>query len=464
MFIKNNDMVDFEALEERLSFETAKLARQPVQTTLRTAVSEDSYPASRSSPTAPLEIAMKPEKKRRRLLQKVAAWFKSFLKLYRVADQAALGAQAALSVSDLELRLRALDARIDDRFVTGERAWDDRFAAGERAWDDRIAAGERALDERLATLAQHIDDHSAALEQRFAAVGERFTALEQRLSDCEQRFEDSEEDRGEHARRLQETWDKLGDLRREIMFQQRRLTLMALSARGTEPPETAARVANERLDSFYVAFQEVFRGAREDIKNRLARYVEIVRDAGAGQLGKPVLDVGCGRGEWLELLKENRVLAYGVDVNSVMVERTAALGLDARCVDVLEHLSGLPDAALSALTAFHVIEHVSLDVLIDFLDEALRALAPGGVLILETPNPETTKVGATTFYNDPTHRNPIPPQVLQFMVEHRGFQVFEVLRLHPFTDGLLHEPTADVELLNRQLFGSQDYAVIARRL
>jgi O-antigen chain-terminating methyltransferase len=90
-------------------------------------------------------------------------------------------------------------------------------------------------------------------------------------------------------------------------------------------------------------------------------------------------------------------------------------------------------------------------------------LSPGGVLILETPNPETVRVGATTFYRDPTHRNPLMPEVLRFIVEHRGFAAVELLKLHPFTEGLLQEKTEDAAMLNQVLFGLQNYAIVARR-
>jgi O-antigen chain-terminating methyltransferase len=251
-------------------------------------------------------------------------------------------------------------------------------------------------------------------------------------------------------------------LKREMMFQQRRLSkrlqqevpLVQSSSQGDDA---------ERLDSFYVAFEDVFRGSFEDIKRRIAPYVEVLRLAGATDPSKPVLDIGCGRGEWLELLREQRIGAYGIDVNSMMIERAMARGLDARRADLLAHLTSLPDAHCGAITAFHVVEHLPLTVLVDFLDEALRVLTPGGVLILETPNPETVRVGATTFYNDPTHRNPLPPLVLQFLVQHRGFEQVEIRRLHPFEEGLLQDKTVDAALLNQLLFGPQDYAIIARR-
>ena len=253
--------------------------------------------------------------------------------------------------------------------------------------------------------------------------------------------------------------EEVAAVRREVMFQQRRLSGFA-AAGGRGVP---AGVASGRHDSLYAAFEDVFRGSRADIKGRLGVYLERLTLAGAGRGDAPVLDIGCGRGEWIELLGEHGLSAYGIDSNGIMVERSLALGLDARHDDLLSHLRGLGDSSRSAVTAFHVVEHLPFDVMVDFFDEALRVLTPGGVLIVETPNPETVRVGASTFYNDPTHRNPLMPEPLGFVVGHRGFEAVEVLRLHPFTQGLLEADTADARLLNRVLFGAQDYAIVARR-
>ncbi len=252
-------------------------------------------------------------------------------------------------------------------------------------------------------------------------------------------------------------------LRGEILFQQRRLTRLGVPAATRPVDEFAAGMVEQRLDSLYLAFEDVFRGSRTDIKSRLVPYVDPLSIAGTGQKDKPIIDIGCGRGEWLELLKENGFNAYGIDINTMMVERSLSFGLDARHADLMAHLHSIEDTARSGVTAFHVVEHLPFGTLVDFLDEAFRVLIPGGVLILETPNPETMRVGATTFYNDPTHRNPLMPEVLRFIVQHRGFSEVEVLKLHPFTQGLLQEKTADAEMLNGVLFGPQDYAILARR-
>jgi 2-polyprenyl-3-methyl-5-hydroxy-6-metoxy-1,4-benzoquinol methylase len=256
-------------------------------------------------------------------------------------------------------------------------------------------------------------------------------------------------------------------IRREIMFQQHRLSRMIepVSRETAAPGAPAQIVHNQRLDSLYMAFEDAFRGSRDEIKQRLAPYIERIKLAGAGRPETPIVDVGCGRGEWLELLRVNGLVAYGIDTNSMMVERTASLGLDVRVADVLEHLRSLADCTRSAVTAFHVVEHLAFPTLVDFLDEAMRVIVPGGIMILETPNPENLRVGATTFYYDPTHRNPIPPDPLRFIVEHRGFSNVEIIRLHPSPEReWLQGEGPDLIRLNHLLFGPRDYAICARRI
>lgn len=248
-----------------------------------------------------------------------------------------------------------------------------------------------------------------------------------------------------------------------MLFQQRRLTRLAIPAVAKSIDAPSKEILDQRFDALYAAFEDEFRGSREDIKGRLMPYVERLVLVGAGQQSMPILDIGCGRGEWLELLKENGLWAYGIDINMMMVERSVSFGLDARHAELIAHLTEVGDASRSALTAFHVVEHLPFTTMVDFIDEAFRVLVPGGLLILETPNPLTMRVGATTFYNDPTHRNPLMPEPLRFIVGHRGFIDAEVIELHPFTQGLLQERTADTAILNRVLFGPQDYAIVARR-
>ncbi len=213
--------------------------------------------------------------------------------------------------------------------------------------------------------------------------------------------------------------------------------------------------------NLYVEFEARFRGSREEIRERLAANVPRFK-AVAALFPEPVLDLGCGRGEWLQLLGDNGIAAIGVDSNPSMVQCCVDAGLQASVGDGLAYLAGLPDRSLAGLTAFHVIEHIPLDVLVRLIDEARRVVRPGGIVLFETPNPENLIVGACNFYTDPTHRNPLPPALVAFLLEARGFVRVEIDRRHPADPQLLLQGQDDdlVQPLNRLLFGPQDYAAI----
>jgi O-antigen chain-terminating methyltransferase len=208
-------------------------------------------------------------------------------------------------------------------------------------------------------------------------------------------------------------------------------------------------------DAMYVSFENQFRGEREVIKGYQKIYLSYIQEALTGSRESLVIDAGCGRGEWLELLKENGYAAKGLDSNKLMVQNCQNLGLDAIESDVVEYLKKQPQDSIGIITAFHLIEHLTFKTIISLLDESLRVLGSGGMIILETPNPENLIVGACEFYNDPTHKNPIPPDTLKYFVESRGFNRIKVVKLH--RDDVQH---IDNELLNNLLFGEKDYAVI----
>jgi O-antigen chain-terminating methyltransferase len=214
---------------------------------------------------------------------------------------------------------------------------------------------------------------------------------------------------------------------------------------------------NDLFDEMGVAFQDHFRGNRADIKDRLKVYLPYISKSNSGARDARILDVGCGRGEWLELLREQGHVAGGVDINRAMVTQCRELGLDVMESDVIDYLKKQESSTLSAITGFHLIEHLALKTMFTLFDEALRVLRPGGMIIFETPNPENLIVGATNFYLDPTHRHPIPPATLTFLIEARGYSKVSILRLNP--NPMLK--TLENETLQNLLFGPMDYAVIA---
>ena len=211
-------------------------------------------------------------------------------------------------------------------------------------------------------------------------------------------------------------------------------------------------------DALYVSFEDRFRGTQADIKERQRVYLPYIQEALKNTDNAPVLDVGCGRGEWLELLKESRINAKGVDINRIMVTQAKELGLDVEEADVVEYLKSQKTNSLSAITGFHIIEHLPFEVMIKLFDESLRLLKASGIVIFETPNPENLIVGACNFYMDPTHRNPIPPLTSSFLLESRGFVDVVIKRVNENKE--IHY---EDKFINHIFAVGQDYAVIGKK-
>jgi O-antigen chain-terminating methyltransferase len=213
---------------------------------------------------------------------------------------------------------------------------------------------------------------------------------------------------------------------------------------------------------FYRAFEDRFRGPAQVIELRLSVYLPFLRPIADEHRGATLTDLGCGRGEWLALLQSTGIEAQGVDKDEAMLAACREQGLKVECADAIDYLKRLPDASQFAISAFHFVEHVPFDALHVVASEAMRVLRPGGLLILETPNPESLIVSTTDFYNDPSHGRPIPPRLLAFLAEFHGFADVKVLRLQERRD--LRELSPEGMSLWGVLTGtSPDYAVIARK-
>ncbi|EIC85148.1 class I SAM-dependent methyltransferase [Serratia sp. M24T3] len=214
-------------------------------------------------------------------------------------------------------------------------------------------------------------------------------------------------------------------------------------------------------DSFYSAFEKKYRGSRELIGKRLEAYIPIISPLLKVYPGANALDLGCGRGEWLEMATHLGFDASGVDLDEGMLSYCIELNLKAEKAEAISSLKALPDNSIALISSFHLIEHIGFDNVRILVDEALRVLKPGGLLILETPNAENIQVGTNTFHLDPTHDKPIPYQLLEFLAEYAGFSRTKVMRLQEPKH--ISQQHLNVSLSDVLLSVSPDYSVVAQK-
>ena len=213
-------------------------------------------------------------------------------------------------------------------------------------------------------------------------------------------------------------------------------------------------------DDFYVAFEEKFRGSEELIKERQKKYLKFINPLKILKDEVKALDIGCGRGEWISLLNENGFNARGIDINESMVKVASQKGLNAAVNDALGELRSLDENSIDIITAFQVVEHIKFDDVLELIKEAKRVLAPCGILILETPNPENIMVGTQWFYLDATHKHPIPCELLSFATHYYGLErnfIFKTNEKSP------SEYERDMGLFDVFEGVSPDYSVIAQK-
>ena len=213
----------------------------------------------------------------------------------------------------------------------------------------------------------------------------------------------------------------------------------------------------ESNDRYYADFETRFRGPKSLVLHRLEEYLPLLAPLQKHTTSFSALDLGCGRGEWLELLQTQGIAARGVDLNSAQLEQCHKLNLTVNYNDAIKELQSVEEGSETLITAFHLVEHLPEKAVRQLIEEALRVLIPGGLLILETPNPDNLSVGSNSFYLDPTHQSPIPALRLQFLVENAGFEDAHILRLNH--DPALKEKET-IRLIDVIQGVSPDYAVI----
>lgn len=309
-----------------------------------------------------------------------------------------------------------------------------------------LAGIQNAFMQRLALLETEM---RASLESRAAACQQQAVALaREELSRGMARLESQIHD---EVRVLRQRVGSI--LARESMD----------SAGYSSPPSIAdpvlqAASAVAPPDGYFdsLRFSERFRGSEEEVLEKLRIYIP--RFLGQG----PVLDLGCGRGEFLSLLRDAGVEGIGVESSPELVRLLHAKGLRGVEADLFDYLDAQPPASAGGVFCAHVIEHMPPEALARLIALAYRALRPGGLLVFETPNPACLAIFATYFYLDPTHVRPVPSELVAYLLEEAGFQQVEVAGLH-LAEGDFASLKPLPDAFRQQFFGHMDYSVAARK-
>lgn len=406
------------------------------------------------------------------------------------------------------LRLPSLIRRLHDSIaVTNQLARSrnqevvDQLNAGTRQWTESIsdlaanlaatmdanrlqviqtAKQEAEMRSRFAAIAETSETQAAKHDQLRAQTLARANELDSRLGAMMSASETSaratsdqiKQIRDIHADLSQYTKTEIANLlthirhlREEMAMRRAQLALSAEDS-GTASQRGEASAPSDEvdraLDALYVELEDRFRGNRDEVKQLQAFYTPLVQSSPNPNLA--IVDLGCGRGEWLELLNEAGAKAVGVDTNRVMIDLCRERGFDVVQQDALGYLSGVPDESLRAVTGFHIIEHLPPEMLMALLDQIMRTVRPGGLVAFETPNPDNLFVSGNYFYFDPSHRHPLPSKLVKLLLESRGFQNVEITPLHPCAEGRFVENDDVSKRLNELFYGPMDYAIVGWKI
>jgi 2-polyprenyl-3-methyl-5-hydroxy-6-metoxy-1,4-benzoquinol methylase len=325
--------------------------------------------------------------------------------------------------------------------------WEKKLAANEILFLRGVSDQQGAFQHRVTALDASFREQMRAQHANFEAALERVSAAIQKraaadIEELQKRF-----------------WADLDRVRLEyetIIHAELRAVRQKVSFSAPTGPVTP-RAAAEFPDIDWLKFAEKFRGSETAIKERQQIYA--VRFQGHAL----VLDIGCGRGELLEVLRDSGIGATGIDLSEESLALCRSKGLQVEAADLFTYLRDLPDASLGGVVCSQVVEHLPPERLPELVQLTHAKLRSGGLLAIETPNPECLAIFATHFYLDPTHRHPIPPALMSFYLEEGGFGRIEVERLNPAIESM--PSVAELpEGFQREFFGALDYVVFARKL
>ena len=418
---------------------------------------------------------------RRRLQEEESAYNEALAALDDIAAYS-LPEEAGPEVRELLAELNEIGSQVPQTEEGGLRG---AVAARVRSSLAPVIEQQKRFDEVLVRLLNaqldHLGRHHARLREmagtlvRYAQRVEPFMdARDQvRVAETPTQTEQVLETFAEKLETMGRSVDGLAALRDRIeaLSEEVRAVRRGLEA-GAPPPEVARATLQAADDSAYTAFENRFRGSEEEIRRRQKDDVELFRGL------EPVVDLGCGRGEFLELLREGGIEAQGVETNAHVVRECRNRGLDVVQGDLVEFLRGRDDGSLGGIFAAQVVEHLPPPVLTALLAEAHRTLRGGGLLLLETPNAASVVGFHGVFIRDITHERPLHPDTMRFLAAAAGFSDVRVqmrspvseevsLRFLPGSAGLpppvIRHLNENIGRLNAVVFAPQDYALLARR-
>ena len=338
------------------------------------------------------------------------------------------------------------------------------------AWEEKLTAAEIDLLHSIRGIEERARERESAQREKALEMHQEYlNSLKSSTDEIQNQF-------WSDLAKLKAEQERL--IHTELKLIRQRVSAGPRALDGTAPPtqppsqtveRSVGHVAEARSASppapapfDYAGFEERFRGSESTVRARQKFYLPYFNKC------RRVVDLGCGRGEFLELLQENDVAGIGVDLNSDAITACHAKSIEARQTDIFDFLSGQPDETFDGIFCAHVVEHLAPESLPVLVNLAARKLPPGGVFAIETPNPGCLAIFAGDFYLDPTHQRPVPSRQLDFYLREAGFGEIETHELNPaaevFPELAAMDESEALRGFRRRFFGGLDYAIIGRKM
>ena len=366
--------------------------------------------------------------------------------------------EASIEQNHHLLRLAKLDRQVEDML----HHWNE----WRPAWEEKLTAAEINLLHSIRGIEERAREREGAQRDKALEMHQDYLdALKTSMEEMQKQFWSDLAKLKAEQERLIHTELKL--IRQRVSAGPGALIGTARQAKppvedSASPPQLQKSALPTAVPFDYAGFEERFRGPEATVRARQEFYIPYFKNC------RRVLDLGCGRGEFLELLKDNDVSGIGVDPNPDAISACRAKSIEARQADIFDFLAGQPDHTFDGILCTHVVEHLASESLPNLVDLAARKLTPGGLFALETPNPACLAIFAGDFYLDPTHQRPVPSLQLDFYLQEAGFVKIETHELNPAAEVFPELAAMDeMEALRgfrRRFFGGLDYAIIGRKM